>query len=47
MWNDRHLKIEDPTVIETILTHLDAKIPEADALQRRPSWAPPPNRGLD
>ena len=37
--------IEDPVVIEKILTHLDAKAPGRDALVRPPSRAPP-QRGL-
>jgi hypothetical protein len=33
--------IEDPAVIEKILTHLDAKAPEPEAPRRPPSRAPP------
>ena len=37
--------IEDPDVIEKILTHLDAKAPEPEATGRPFSRAPP-QRGL-
>lgn len=37
--------IEDPDVIEKILTHLDAKAPEPEATRRPPCRAPP-QRGL-
>ena len=37
--------IEDPDVIEKILTHLDAKAPESEA-SRRPPCRAPPQRGL-
>jgi hypothetical protein len=37
--------IEDAGVIEKILTHLDAKAAEPEALMRPPSRAPP-QRGL-
>ena len=37
--------IEDPDVIEKILTHLDGKAPEPKATQRPPCRAPP-QRGL-
>ena len=37
--------IEDPEVIEKILTHLDGKAPEPKAT-RRPPWRAPPQRGL-
>ena len=37
--------MEDPDVIEKILTHLNAKAPEPEAPQRPPSRAPP-QRGL-
>jgi hypothetical protein len=33
--------IEDPAVIEKILTHPDAKAPEPEAPRRPPSRAPP------
>ena len=37
--------IEDPDVIEKILTHLDGKVPEPKATRRPPCRAPP-QRGL-
>jgi len=37
--------IEDPDIIEKILTHLDAKGAESGATRRPPSRAPP-QRGL-
>jgi hypothetical protein len=33
--------IEDPDIIEKILTHLDAKGAESEATRRPPSRAPP------
>ena len=37
--------VEDPVVIEKILTHLDARAPGPEALMR-PRWRAPPQRGL-
>ena len=37
--------IEDPDVIDKILSHLDAKAPEPEATRRPPCRAPP-QRGL-
>ena len=34
--------IEDPDVIEKILTHLDGQAPEPEATRRPPCRAPPP-----
>ena len=38
--------IEDPVVIEKILTHLDGKGGAAEATRRPPCRAPPPQTGL-